>query len=327
MSRDQLHIYALDRDVGGNIYFKVGDILNKDENIIYHGKLLTKRDLFIIAIQLNWENAEAYNNLANTLELDETVDFGKVGNGLKYSKQHLYLLAIDLDPDQFEYYINLGNTLPPGGKIPIKEGKEVVKEQLYLQAIHLNPSIAWVYSYLASAPPTTANAFKLMNDVVMTRKQLCVKSIEIDSERQEPYSILVKLMSNDEIILLKGRPFKKIHLYLESIRLDPKNVSAYWGLIQLLNNDEKIQLPDEQKLSRLDLCLKLIGIDSNYPEPYSVLGDLIAYNQKIKLPNGQRMTKTDLYLKAIHLDPELKSSIASNTYTGLISLLEPSGKY
>lgn len=81
----------------------------------------------IAKVRTDPSDAEAYFNLALTLESGESVE---LADGTKMSQKELYLKTIDLDPEYHLAYLKLALTLSPNESVTLLNGTLMSQQQL-----------------------------------------------------------------------------------------------------------------------------------------------------------------------------------------------------
>lgn len=97
-----------------------------------NGVVLTSKECYNQAIQLDPKNADAYNNLGYALKKDETV---KLQDGRVLTKLACYLEAHDLDPVDLVYIKNLAEFYQPGDMVRLKNGINTTIKDLVQRAL------------------------------------------------------------------------------------------------------------------------------------------------------------------------------------------------
>lgn len=80
---------------------------------------MTKKDLYLKAIELDPQDGSAYYNLAHILDYDR---FVTLPNGAQMNPKKLLLKAIDLNPYYFRYYSSLHNQLNVDETVKLLDG-------------------------------------------------------------------------------------------------------------------------------------------------------------------------------------------------------------
>lgn len=185
---------------------------------------MTRRELFLRAIECDPANPAPYFNLCFTLQPNESI---KLPDGKKMDARALCIHALRLNPDYAEAWSDLANTIPVIflGHLPYKfpKMKPITRLELYLDAVELDPNDGSVYSNIA-----------------------------------------LFLDEDEFIELPNGEKMDRIDLLLKAIELDPYYYNYYAHLAQVLLDDEEVELHDGTIMTRSELLDKVDDCANKY---------------------------------------------------------------
>lgn len=185
---------------------------------------MTRRELFLRAIECDPANPAPYFNLCFTLQRNESV---KLPDGKKMDARALCIHTLRLNPNYAEAWSDLANTIPVifSGNRPYQfpKMKPLTRLELYLDAVELDPNDGSVYSNIA-----------------------------------------LFLNEDETIELPNGDQMDCIELLLKAIELDPFYYSYYAHLAQILYDDEEVELHDGTILTRSELLDKVDDCANKY---------------------------------------------------------------
>ena len=203
---------------------------------LQHGKLPQAEQTFKWLIQLQPNNADAWNLLAVSI-----IQQGRIQEATgKFER------AIELNPQEAIFYNNLGNAYT--------EQKQFEKAIIiYEKSIEIAPNYAEAYYNLGNA----LKELKQFEKAIIILK----KAIDIKADYAFAYFKL-------GIIYKAQKEFEKaIKAYQKAIEIDPNYVDAYYNLGNIFNEQEEL----EKAIVSVQKCLE---INPNYKDAYNNLGNI-----------------------------------------------------
>ena len=177
--------------------------------------------------------------------------------------------------------------------------------ELYLNAIHIDPTNSYAYDSLASAMMiNNCDTIELYDGRKLNKYQLLLKSIELYPGNAKAYvnlAIVCKRFSTP-IILNDGRHFNQIQLLLEGLRYDSCISNAYHVLGELLPTEQQFITINKKIFTREQLFLEALAIDIYNPCAYLILARLTKESET-KYVNGRHLNKLELLTEAYKYRP------------------------
>ncbi|MGR3912657.1 MAG: hypothetical protein QRY71_05060 [Candidatus Rhabdochlamydia sp.] len=275
-----------------------------------NGFSITGQDILIKAIHLNPPHAKLYARLGFTLDLLK----GTVTllDGRTLNRKELFEISIQLDPNSpASYYMRceIGAMLFNWGAKNKKEQEVMPKiQQLYFDAISLNPSLSTAYRYL-SGTLKKEEKIQLPDGSSMTGKDLLLKAIDLDPNNSVNYFLLSQNLSSEEkITLLNDTVMTGKEISLKGLAIDSPYDFGWLHLSKTLPPSEKIALPNGDSINQA----QLLGI--TFSKALSAQGHhamLIFENfingfppgQTIQLEDGSIKSEKEVYQMVIEKYP------------------------
>ena len=177
-------------------------------------------------------------------------------------------------------------------------GISLDKEQLFLNAINIDPTNSYAYYSLAEMMISDDKLIKLYNGCTFNRIELCVKAIELCPKNCKPYHDLAIKTKKFPIALNDSRQFTKIQLLLESLKYTQCSYTYSALAFQIestINVNGKI-------FNREQLFIEAQKLDIYNPNAYYGLAYIILdsdVTKRIKLYDGRELNKCDLLIHII----------------------------
>ncbi|HEY5259807.1 MAG TPA: hypothetical protein VIJ46_04095, partial [Rhabdochlamydiaceae bacterium] len=153
----------------------LADTLPADGEVQLNGKTMTKRNLYLLAIEIDPGNYAAYVSYGDSLPDDGEILYGVT------LKQECYLKAIHLNPYHFAAYLRLGDTLPNKKGVQLKGGATLTNKDLYRRAIQYNPKHFAAYVALADTLSDNDSIY-LASGENITKEELYRRARELNPQ-------------------------------------------------------------------------------------------------------------------------------------------------
>ncbi|KAN0012367.1 hypothetical protein ACTFIU_007666 [Dictyostelium citrinum] len=335
LDKKSLYIRSLSIEPLNNLmaYNNLANCLKPNEKIqLLNGNWIDKKQLYIKSISIDPTIPRIFINLAKNMNFIEKI---QLEDGTKLLKKDILIKIVDFEPNQWIHYYNLANALKLNESVKLQSMplvQKISKKELYLKALDLNPnSDARLYNVLAGIIKPNETV-KLLNDkVVYTKKDLYLKSIQLEKDNPNTYlNLSLILLHNESVTMLpelneNGIPINKKNnddnniseiklskkeLLIKTIQLDPSNSKAYINLADEIDSTEIITIlrcDDQQQqlvpFTKIDLYVFSIHVFAkNAIAYYNLALNLPTYKQSITLLNGKTMTTRQLLIKAISIN-------------------------
>ncbi|KAM9958150.1 hypothetical protein ACTFIW_013130 [Dictyostelium discoideum] len=336
------------------IFINLAKNMNFIEKIqLEDGTKLLKKDILIKIVDFEPKQWIHYYNLANSLKLNESVKLQSMPLISKISKKELYLKALDLNPNSDARLYNvLAGIIKPNETVKLLNDKVIyTKKDLFLKSIqlekdnpntYLNLSLILLHNEsvtmlnelnenslkLNNTPTSTSNTTtttttNTTSELKLSKKELLIKTIQLDPSNSKAYINLADEIDSTEIITIlrevdqKLVPFTKIDLYIFSIHVFAKNAIAYYNLSLNLTATYKqsVTLLNGKIMTTRQLLIKAISINNKFADAYHLLAKILDHDEQIQIlirnstskpPIGtlESFGKKDLLIKAIKLNPD-----------------------
>lgn len=221
------------------------------------GRYVRVMDALVEAVRLDPAFSRPYETMANRLlEVDDDgVETVRLADGRVLHVRDLLLETIRLAPNTASAYETLGRTMigDESVQLPFTPRRRMRRQDMFIEAIRLDPANACPYVFLASSLHST-NAVILADQRVMTPVDLAREAIKLDPTFGDAYYCIASKMCAPDVELL-GKRWSKRMLCLEAVRLDPSLYPPYFVLATMTPPHEGSfqALGDGQQLTRAQL--------------------------------------------------------------------------
>lgn len=203
-------------------YYNAGCILGEGKQAKFSdGSVWSERELYLKAVELKPNFADAFGNLATDLAEGETICLP--GDTQEWNEQQLYLMAIQCDHKNALHWNNLALVLKSGEEVLFPGGGAWDRRMLLLKSLELSQSEAETYYQLAKTyKDDDTESLKFADGREWTEQDLYMMAIDLDSKHAEAYHALGKTLDEGEQIKLKnGKKYTKEQLLAKAQELDP----------------------------------------------------------------------------------------------------------
>ena len=282
-----------------------------DQGLVFYrnGKLSDAIRSYKMAIKINSDFVEAYNNLGNAyldkgnmreaynaykraydILPDHPIVLSNLGNALQLQGKNNKAVsvlnkAISNDPNYSDAYNNLGNALRDLG-----DSQGAINS--YSRAIEIDRDADDVYNNLGGVLREVGQLEDAINNFI--------KAIEINPRHKEAYNGLGNALSD------QGNIDAAVRSYNKAIEINPRYKEAYNGLGNALSDQGNID-------AAVRSYNKAIEINPRYKEAYNGLGNALS-------DQGNIDAAVRSYNKAIEINPRYKEA-----YNGLGNALSDQG--
>lgn len=213
VTREELLNHVRDEPGNSDHYVDLANVLHDDkETVTLLPVSLTRPELYKLAIQMNPNNAVAYNNLA--VSMNDLRAVTKLADGKDATMQQLFLKAIEVDPNFGPAYNNLAETMNPDQKMNYPDGRSITRRDMFVKAVQLDgtyPSALYNLGRTLLEEDLAANTMNkakvaLSDEEEVTAQRCFLRCIEQgDSPAlKHCYSKLAETMADDEKVKLFG---------------------------------------------------------------------------------------------------------------------------
>eukprot|EP00929_Paragymnodinium_shiwhaense_P070076 TRINITY_DN35454_c0_g1_i1.p1 TRINITY_DN35454_c0_g1~~TRINITY_DN35454_c0_g1_i1.p1 ORF type:complete len:352 (+),score=77.77 TRINITY_DN35454_c0_g1_i1:70-1125(+) len=277
------------------------------------------------ALRLDPRNAAAYCNLAQTLCGREEIC---VFDEKRWSARTLLMYCLELRPQHARAYQLLASTLGPVeetlipkvcGLNPLTGAVFWGRRELYLKALHLDPTLAEAFNNLGAAlAPGEVAPIKVDDDTWEQWDAMALynRAIALNPKMAQAYSNLAAVLQPHEAVSLPVRdcePWSPQRLFVEAIRLDGCLGMAYSGLAELLcqssGRDSVAVLSDGSSWPARDLYIRAIELDPTIIAAFTGLASLLAEGDIVRLRDESTWSKKQLLVKAQQLERQRRKGV------------------
>ena len=270
-----LYIKSLSLDIRNAVALNNVSCLLLDDTICIGAKEYSKRDLLILALDVDPEHVAAYNNLGTLLPKGDAEEAAvTLLNGETLTKPQLFQRAIVLDPHGSVAYNNLGRCLPPNSHIRVN-GERISKRDLFLRSIELSKPGESGEAYHNLALCMQSDETTSIGGRVYGKKALLLKSIALSPGFAKAYNNLAHEMDNTHTVRIDGNEISKQGVLVMSIEKNPKYALAYQNLASSMPDGAQSVTLLGKHMTQVDLYCEALTLNPSLYTAYLQLSVLL----------------------------------------------------
>jgi tetratricopeptide (TPR) repeat protein len=303
----QIFLRAIELDPNDSLaYTCLGNELQLDETIELPsapGRLWTRQQLILKALDLNSHNPTAMWQLADTLYPGEVIT---LPDGSKMNEEQLCMKAVHLDANDTFALRALARRILPDWSIRLASGAPATKESLYLQVMLADPlDFVAVANLVKSLFAAGKSSKEFPDGTEKTITELILLALSIEPRLSDMWNILAMLTPPGELQTMpNGEKLSQTDLFLRAIAANQSDPDPYYNLARTMVPSDSVDVLGTPMTPR-ELFLTAIKLNPTSALAYYYLAQsLLGHEQfdSIALPDGSALTKKDLLIKAIDLD-------------------------